>query len=150
MNMSGLVIDNSAMRVEIMLAMWDAHMEVDSERELAEQYGLDFELFKKKNEENEVIGVSVGGEIAGGAIVGNRRMHIAIKKIFRASWMVYFKRLMNNVFDRYGSPLSTSASIKNVDAIRFLGRVGCVLVKKDEVLAHYMIVREEMYYGRNR
>lgn len=148
--MGGLVIDDRERSDEILRSIWDAHMEVDSERELAEQYGLDFELFKKKNEENEVIGVSVGGEIAGGAIVGNRRMHIAIKKIFRASWMVYFKRLMNHVFDRYGSPLSTSASIKNVDAIRFLGRVGCVLVKKDEVLAHYMIVREEMYYGQSR
>ena len=150
MNMSGLIIDNSAMRDKIMLAIWDAHMEVESERELAKQHSLDFELFKKKNDENEVIGISIGDELAGGAIVGNRRMHIAIKKRFRASWMVYFKRLMNHVFDRYGSPLSTSASIKNVDAIRFLGRVGCVLVKKDEVLAHYMIVREEMYYGRNR
>ena len=150
MNMSGLVIDHSAMRVEIMLAMWDAHMEVESERELAEKHGLDFEKFRERNQRNDVIGVMIGNEIAGGAIVGNKRMHLAIKKRFRARWMVYFKRLMNHVFDWYGSPLYTSASIKNVDAIRFLGRVGCVLVKKDEVLAHYMIVREEMYYGRNR
>lgn len=148
--MGGLLIDQQSRRDEILRSIWDAHMEVDSERELALRHGLDYSTFAENNDGKEVIGVLVGDELAGGSIAGNRRLHIAIKKRFRARWIVYFKRLMNHVFDRYGSPLYTSASIKNVDAIRFLGRVGCVLVKKDEVLAHYMIVREEMYYGRNR
>lgn len=135
---------------DIMLAIWDAHMEVESERELAAEHGLDFSLFCSKNSKNDVIGILVHGEIAGGAIVGNGRMHLAIKRKFRSRWMVHFKTLMSYVFSRYGSPLSTSASVKNVDAIRFLGRIGCCLVQRDEVLAHYLIVREEMYYGRNR
>ena len=144
-----LIFDPS-LRDDILRVIWEAHMEIDAERDLAEKHDFKYEDFRSANLHNQVVGVMVAGEIAGGSIMGNGKFHLAIKRKFKSRWFIYFKPLLSYAFEKYGSPLTTSISLENTEANRFAEQVKCHLVGKTDKVAHYLIVREEMYYGRTR
>ena len=146
-NHKWLTTDN---RDETLKAVWDALMEVPCEAELAREHDHSFADFKASYNNAQVIGILVGNELAGGAIINEKRMHISVGRKYRARWFKSFKPLMEWVFDLYGSLLFTSANKKNHEAIAFLGRVGCRVIGEGIASLHFKIEKEGMYYGRTR
>lgn len=137
-------------RDETLIVMWQALMEVPCEAEIAQEHNHGFADFKSSYKGAQVIGILVGDELAGGAIINGTKMHLAIKRQYRARWFKSLKPLMEWIFDRHGPLLFTSANKKNHEAIAFLGRVGCRVIGEGLFALHFKIEKEGMYYGRNR
>lgn len=134
---------------EVLRAMFSAYMETGCERELAEKHKLTDEAFIKRYLLCDVVGISINGIIAGGAVFDRGNMHLAVQRKYRVKWFCLLKPLLDWAFSKYGETLVAIVNKENASARKFIEHVGCHYICKNEHSVKYLIVKEDMYYGRN-
>lgn len=134
-------------KIGILRAIWSATMDARSERLIAEKRKISEVQFIHGNIDNDVVGVVIGGHLAGGAIFTNGLFHVSIGKQFHWSWMPALPQLLEYGFGRYGSPLVAAIHKDNTRAIRCTEKGGGIRTKEDGDFVFFDLNRKEMYYN---
>lgn len=141
--MAALVLDRP---VPVMLAVYEAMLAEPSELLAIRRFGITADRFVIDCAGATVVGLEVGGELAGGMFFRNDRVHVGILPRHRAVWCRWFKRMLGIGFKLHGSPLRAFVGAGNKAAQRFVERVGCVELERGPLLVEYAVKKERMVY----
>lgn len=139
--MPALIFDQ---RDSVLAVMWDAYMSNEAERDLAEKSNLTFQKFAVHHAAHEAIGISVAGQIAGGALLNSGSIHLAVLPEFRSRWFKAWAMLRDYAFGKCGDRLIATAGKGNAAANKFIKQVGFVLSNEGEHTLSYVLNRNEV------
>lgn len=134
---------------DVLRSMFEAYMETESERVLAERYSLTVDAFIDRYLLCDVVGISVNSAVAGGAVFDRGNMHLAVQRKYRVKWLCLLKPLLDWAFAKYGETLVAVVNKENTSARKFIEHVGCHHFSENEHAVKYLIKKGDMYYGRN-
>ena len=146
--MGKLVLDR---KVEVLDAIYEAMMEEQVERELAEEYGITREDHRRGylSGDNIIVGLEIDGDIAGGMIFVGKEVHLGIRKKYRGAWVRNLKRLLDVGFAARGNHLVARVNTHSERAKRFVESVGCTRSQGEfhPWYVVYDVIKEGMRYG---
>jgi hypothetical protein len=114
------------------------------ERAFAEQHKVSCDAFLRAHDGADVIGVEVGGQLAGGAFFLRGAAHIGILPQYRSRWTFAMKAMLERGFRLHGSPLLARVGTYNSAAQAFLERIGGVRRGVTDWYVDYDLFHERM------
>lgn len=142
-----LVIDRPA---DVLAAIYSATMRVPAERALAEAHGITLESMQRYYAGAVVVGLEHDGEIIGGMIFQDGKVHIGILKPMRGLWAPWLRPMLELGFGVFGPRLKALVNKANRAAINFTRHVGGELVGESGQMLVFEIKKERMVYELHR
>src|SRR5258706_8257368 len=137
----GLVFDRDE---EVLASIYSALCSESSEQALAQAYGITLDRFLDTYRNSLIVGLEIGGELAGGMYFEKGTVHIGILPRFHARWARWLRPMLEIGFKQYGPRLKALVNARNVRAQQFVERVGCVRVRTRPLAVEYAVIEERM------
>lgn len=141
--MARLVFDR---RDEVMRALYDTTLSTEGDADIWAQMGGTYKRYTDFYRDAIVVGLEVGGQLAGGMLFLDGVVHLGIYAPHRAVWARMLRPMLQVGFDRFGPRLLARVHEKNARARRFVERVGCHERRTRNGYVEYDVIQKDMRY----